>query len=173
MAAWLRRHNHEVHTLNLTPSNGDAPIEQLAQQLAGFVESCLGGNTPIDIVGFSMGGIVARYYLQRLGGIDRVHRFIAISSPHTGTWTAFLRNKAAARQMRPGSAFLNDLNSDSAMLNRIRVTTIWTPLDLMILPARSGAGCPGHSTCVRVLAHPLMVRDRRVLRLIDQILTPM
>ncbi len=38
-----------------------------------------------------MGGVVSRYYLQRLGGLARVRRFVTISSPHHGTVTAYLR----------------------------------------------------------------------------------
>jgi triacylglycerol lipase len=171
MADWLRRHDHEVHTLNLRPNNGDAPLDQLAQQLAAFAASRFDKAPTFDMVAFSMGGLVARYYLQRLGGIDRVHRFIAISAPHRGTWTAFLRNNPGARQMRPGSAFLTDLNRDVELLGRIRTTTIWTPLDLMIVPATSSAGCPGPSLRVNVPIHPLMLRDRRVLKLVHRILT--
>ncbi len=171
MADWLRCHDHEVHTLNLTPNNGDAPLDQLADQLAAFAASRFGVTRSFDIVAFSMGGLVARYYLQRLGGLDRVHRFIAISSPHHGTWTAFLRRNPGARQMRPGSAFLADLNRDVEALNRIRASTIWTPLDLMIFPANSSARCPGPSLRVNVPIHPLMLRDRRVLQLVHRILT--
>lgn len=171
MAAWLRRYDHEVHTLNLTPNNGDAPLDQLAQQLSAFAASRFGPTNPFDIVAFSMGGLVARYYLQRLGGIHRVHRFIAISAPHLGTWIAFLRNNPGARQMRPGSAFLTDLNRDVESLGSIRTTTIWTPLDLMIVPASSSARCPGPSLLVTVPLHPLMLRDRRVLKLVHRILT--
>ena len=64
-----------------------------------------------------MGGIVCRYYLQRLGGIARVDRFVAISAPEHGTWWAntcpaeLLRWPGVA-QLRPDSAFLRDLNSD-------------------------------------------------------------
>ena len=171
MAAWLRDHEHEVHTLNLTPNNGDAPLERLADQLAAFAVSRFGATRSFDIVGFSMGGIVARYYQQRLGGIDRVNRFIAISSPHHGTWMAFLGKNPGARQMRPGSAFLADLNRDVESLRRIRTATIWTPLDLMIVPAASCARCPGPSMRVNVPIHPLMLRDGRVMKLVHRILT--
>jgi len=170
MADWLRRHGYDVHTLNLAPSNGDAPLDELAHQLADVAAARFGTARPFDIVAFSMGGLVARYYLQRLGGIDRVHRFIAISAPHEGTWTAFLRMNSGARQMRPGSAFLTDLNRDIESLGRIRTTTIWTPLDLMIVPARSSSRCPGASRRVNVAAHPLMLRSRRVLKLVQQLL---
>lgn len=170
MADWLRRDNYEVHTPDLTPANGDAPLEELAGQFARFIESRFPSAAPIDIVAFSMGAIVARYYLQRLGGRERVHRFIAISAPHNGTWTAFLRNNSGARQMRPHSAFLSDLNRGVPALSHIRVTNIWTPFDLMILPASSCVFCPGPSIRVNVLAHPLMVRDRRVLKIVCELL---
>jgi triacylglycerol lipase len=83
--------------------------------------------------------------------------------PHNGTWTAFLRANAGARQMRPGSRFLADLNADASILNRLPVTSIWTPFDLMIFPARSSLLAFGRSVRVGVPAHALMIRSRRVL----------
>jgi triacylglycerol lipase len=119
MIPWLQSKGLQVHSLNLIPNNGDAGIDELARQLAAYVGAAVPPGQFVDLVGFSMGGLIARYYLQRLGGLERVQRFIAISSPHSGTWTAFLRGNPAARQMRPGSDFLKDLNRDAAILNRI------------------------------------------------------
>jgi len=53
----------------------------LGQQVANYVAATFAPK-PFDLVGFSMGGIVSRYYVQRLGGIDRVQRFITLAS-HT------------------------------------------------------------------------------------------
>ena len=117
----------QVHSLNLIPNNGDAGIDELARQLSVFVGTTVPAGQFVDLVGFSMGGLVARYYLQRLGGLERVKKFIAISSPHNGTWTAFLRRNPGGRQMRPGSDLLKDLNRDAAVLDRIQLTTIRTP----------------------------------------------
>ena len=65
-----------------------------------------------------MGGLVSRYYVQRLGGIERVRRLITISTPHQGTLWAHMVGNPGSRQMRPGSAFLSKLNHDAAMLER-------------------------------------------------------
>ena len=94
----LQLHGRDVHCLNLTPNNGDVGLDELAQQIVNYVDSRFDTGETIDLVGFSMGGLVARYYVQRLGGLERVRRFITISSPHNGTCTAFLRwNKGVRR----------------------------------------------------------------------------
>lgn len=166
MGEFLTGYGFEVHRLSLIPSNGDAGLDLLASQVAAYVD-----GRRMDLVGFSMGGVVARYYVQRLGGLANVERLVTISSPHRGTWTGFLRRNAGARQMRPGSMFLNDLNRDVESLNQISFTSIWTPLDLMIVPASSSVLPAGRSIRVNVPCHPWMVTDRRVLSLVQQLLT--
>ena len=62
--------------------------------------------------------------------------------------------------MRPKCQFVEDLNQDIAILDQINFTSIWTPLDAMIVPASSShlpagqevilnddAACAGDSTC--------------------------
>jgi triacylglycerol lipase len=162
MAHTLRRDGWTVFTPTLSPSGCQVGNEVLAQQLSDFIEANVPHDKRCDLVGFSMGAIVCRYYLQRLGGIARVDRFVAISAPEHGTWwaktcpTELLRLPGVA-QLRPGSAFLRDLNSDAQMLDRVRFTTIWTPLDLMILPAASSRMPVGSETKLWVPLHPLMV----------------
>jgi triacylglycerol lipase len=136
--------------------------EVLAQQLSDFINANVPRDTRCDLVGFSMGGIICRYYLQRLGGIARVDRFVAISAPEHGTWWASVcpgecQRLPGVAQLRPGSAFLRDLNSDAQMLDRVRFTTIWTPLDLMIVPATSSRMPVGNEMKLWVPLHPLMV----------------
>jgi triacylglycerol lipase len=158
-----------VHAISLSPNNGDVGLEHLAQQVANYAATTF-VNQPFDLVGFSMGGIVSRYYVQRLGGIHQVQRFITISSPHYGTQIANFRFNQGASQMRRSSAFLNDLNRDVAMLNRIQFTSIWTPFDLMIVPAESSCLPVGKTMQLPVLLHPWMVRDVRSLEAIATVL---
>jgi triacylglycerol lipase len=170
MKPYLARGGLTVHALNLIPNNGKAGLIELARQLDAHVAASFAADQAIDIIGFSMGGLVSRYYIQRFGGIHRVRKFVTIGTPHRGTWTAFLRANPGARDMRPGSSFLQDLNRDAAMLDGISFTSIWTPFDLMIVPAASSRLAVGRSVSVRTLAHPLLVRDPQVLRLVLGIL---
>ena len=108
-------------TLNLKPSNGDVGLDHIALQVQEFVESKIPHGNQFDLVGFSMGGLVSRYYMQRLGGIERVRRLITISTPHQGTLWAHMVGNPGSRQMRPGSVFLSKLNHDAAMLERVNL----------------------------------------------------
>lgn len=170
MTQQLERSGWQVYSLDLIPSNGDCELDQLAQQLANFVEYAIPADQPIDLVGFSMGGLVSRYYVQRLGGIDRVQRFVTISTPHNGTIAAHLSLRPGCLQMRPNSSFLNDLNRDVKMLDRINFTSIWTPLDGIIIPANSSVLPVGETIQIPVPLHAWMVSDKRAITLVAEAL---
>ena len=164
----LRRHleSHGFHAeaVNLRPSLGQAGMEELAAQVAEFAEERFGPFAAMDVVGFSMGGLVARYYVQKLGGADRVRRLITLASPHHGTLLAWCIPNPGCRQMRPGSAFLRELNADQEWLQRVEVTSFWTPLDLMILPASSSRLEGATNLRKWVLAHPMLVSQRSCIQ---------
>lgn len=164
MARYLTGLGWAVYDLSLTPNNGDACLDALAKQVADYVDQTFSPDTPFDLVGFSMGGLVARYYVQRLGGIRRVQRFITLSSPHNGTWVAYGSLRPGCMQMRPNHPFLQDLNRDIAMLDQINFTSIWTPLDAMIVPANSSLVSVGRSVKVWVSLHRDMVSDPKSLQ---------
>ncbi|WP_448599705.1 esterase/lipase family protein [Thermoleptolyngbya sp.] len=171
MAPYLASQGWQVHHPSLTPSNGDVGLDVLAEQLSDYVQQVIPTGQPFDLVGFSMGGIISRYFVQRLGGLERVRRFVTISSPHCGTWTAYLRSNLGASQMCVQSPFLRDLNQDANCLERLNFTSIWTPLDLMILPARSSCLGIGREVVLNVPAHAWMLHHPRSLRAIAQALS--
>ncbi|MBW4645317.1 MAG: triacylglycerol lipase [Goleter apudmare HA4340-LM2] len=170
MASYLRQRGWSIHTLDLIPNNGAVSLEQLAKQVDDYVATNFVPEQTIDLVGFSMGGIVSRYYLQRLGGIKRVQRFITISSPHYGTVIAYGSRLPGCVQMRTNSAFLKDLNSDAVMLKQLNFTSIWTPYDLMIVPANSSQMLLGREVVVSVALHPWMLKDPRSLATVAEAL---
>ncbi|MTJ06627.1 triacylglycerol lipase [Anabaena sp. UHCC 0204] len=171
MAFYLRQRGLSVHTLDLFPNNGVEVLDKLGQQVADYIDNTFESEQPLNLVGFSMGGIVSRYYIQRLGGIKRVQRFITISSPHKGTIVAYGSWLPGCLQMRPHSLFLEDLNSDVQMLKQLNFTSIWTPYDLMILPATSSQLGIGKEIVLPVILHPLMLTNTQVLAIVLERLT--
>ncbi len=170
MTQQLEQFGWKTYGLDLMPSNGDCKLEQLAQQLARYIDANLPMDQPFDLVGFSMGGLVSRYYVQRLGGLDRVERFVSISTPHNGTISAYLSQRPGCVQMRPNSEFLTDLSRDVKMLDRVNFTSIWTPLDGIIVPANSSVLPVGESIQIKVPLHAWMVSDKRAIALVAEAL---
>ncbi|MEL7037656.1 MAG: triacylglycerol lipase [Cyanobacteria bacterium J06592_8] len=171
MSAELTKQGWDVHSFNLVPNYGFLGLDRLAEQVTNYVEQTFPPEQPIDLVGFSMGGIVSRYYVQRLGGIERVQRFVTISSPHNGTWTAYPYVTPGALQMRPKCQFLEDLNQDVAQLNQVNFTSIWTPRDLMIVPANSSQLPVGQDIQLDVWLHAWMVEDPRCINVVAETLS--
>ncbi|WP_438005006.1 alpha/beta fold hydrolase [Sorangium sp. So ce321] len=159
---------------DLVPNDGRASIERLAAQLDAAVEAALAGAAPggaVDVVGFSMGALVTRYYIQRGRGRARVRRFVSISGPHRGTLNAMWLPHEGVRQMRPDSPLLRDLAADPDPWGPVEVHVLYTPFDVMILPARSSE-LPGARTtrAVPVALHRWMLSDRRVLDSVAELL---
>jgi triacylglycerol lipase len=171
MSIHLQKCGFNIYALDLVPSNGDVGLDILAQQIADYVSKNFPNDQMLDIVGFSMGGIVSRYYIQRLGGIKRVQRFITISSPHHGTMAAYASKRPGCVHMRPDSLFLKDLNSDALMLKDINFTSIWTPYDLIILPANSSQMPFGNEVIIPSMLHPWMLLDIRSLKAVEMALS--
>jgi triacylglycerol lipase len=165
LAAYLRSRGREVLCLSPQPSDGTAGIDELACRLAGLIDAALGPDRPFDYFGFSMGGLIGRYYLQSLGGAARMQRMVTLATPHLGTWSAYgAPGRPAVRQMRPGSDFLTMLNAGHAALDGMDFAALWTPFDLSVTPAHF-AYLPGRPA-QRLLSpfHGLLVYDPWVIR---------
>jgi triacylglycerol lipase len=94
------------------------------------------GGMPVAIVAHSMGGLVARAALAA-GGPGLVSRIVTIASPHHGTALARLSRSAPARQMRPGSSWLQALNASEHGAWPVPVTSIYSLHDNLVVPPRS------------------------------------
>lgn len=163
LAAYLRREGHETLIFEYRPSNGQLPLDQAAQQLAAFIEK---QRLPpkFDLVGFSMGGLISRHYMQRLGGVERVEHFVTLAAPHQGTVLAGVNRRPGVIQMRRGSDFLRDLERDVDCLKSVKFTSFYTPLDLIIVPARSSEMPQARNVRIWAAIHPSLILERRCLR---------
>ena len=53
-------------------ATAESTLPLLLQRLAGSLDTLLGGGTPIDLAGFSFGGLVAAHLAAQRGGVDRL-----------------------------------------------------------------------------------------------------
>ncbi|KRC95798.1 MULTISPECIES: triacylglycerol lipase [unclassified Streptomyces] len=133
---------HRVESLNYSPLTCD--IRTAAELLGRHIEEICErtGSVQVDVVGHSLGGLIARYYVQRLGGDVRVRTLVTLGTPHSGTRVAPLANAhPIVRQMRPGSAVIEEL-SRPAPGCRTRFVSFWSDLDHLMDPLESA--CVDH-----------------------------
>jgi triacylglycerol lipase len=144
----------ELNTWSYNTAQSNATT---AQQLASKVNSVLAatGAARLDLISHSMGGLSTRYYVKNLGGGPRVDEFVSLAGPNHGTGTANLCFwNTSCFEMRPGSSFLNALNSGDETPSTPRYGTWWSPCDEVINPdtstilsgaANTQTSCVSHS----------------------------
>lgn len=149
LQAYLRLHGHRRQLAFNYRSSGS--IEKLALRLKRDIDKTVGGGR-IDMVAHSMGGLVARCYLQLLGGARRVDRLITMGTPHHGTHAANFIPSGLVRQLLPESPFIQHLNAQQPP-EGLRALSIVAGRDLLIQPVAS-ASCPfGESVHFDDLGH--------------------
>ncbi len=149
-------------------SVGDVPTS--AGQLATFVDQVLAatGANKVDLVGWSQGGMMPRWYLRFDGGAAYVHDLVGLAPSNHGTTvdgmsalfdalTALglpapltLAQCQACTQQLAGSAFLQELNAGRDTVPGVRYTVIETEDDEVVTPYTSAFlnGAAGTTTNV-------------------------
>jgi len=135
-AALRRRGFGVVHAVNysvLTAVRGD--IGQAALSFGRQVEHVCEqtGAERVHVVGHSLGGLIARYYVQCCGGDGRVDTLVTLGTPHRGTVAAYLLPTRLAGQLRPGSALLAELDQPATGC-RTRFVSVWSEMDQIVIP---------------------------------------
>ena len=110
-------------------------VERGAAELHAEIERIAAGGTPrVVLVCHSMGGLVARRYLQEHGG-GRVSRLVTIASPHNGTVLSRMGIGEHARQMRERSSFLEALSrAEAAGAPTVPAASIYSVHDNLVAP---------------------------------------
>jgi pimeloyl-ACP methyl ester carboxylesterase len=166
MARRLRAHGHgPIYGLNyFSLQTVRASAEQLARQIDRVLEH--ERVEKVDLIAHSLGGIVARYYIERMSGGPKVGRLVTIGTPHGGTAIGrYGIGIPAARDLRGGSVVLTDLGPVRA---GAVYTSIWSRADAIVQPPESSSIAPaGVDEVFDDLGHLSLVLSPRVVDLID------
>ena len=138
MRRGLRRRGFtQICTWNYSPWLSD--VARGAADLGAHIEEVCEqtGHDRVHVVGHSLGGLIARYHVQRQGGHLRVESLVTLGTPHQGSVLAHVVPTPMIRQLRPGSPVLQEL-AEPAPGCRTRVTAVYSDLDQIVLPTRSG-----------------------------------
>jgi triacylglycerol esterase/lipase EstA (alpha/beta hydrolase family) len=140
----------------IAPSMFDAMgnIANSAAQLRSFVDQVLAvtGASKVDIVGWSQGGMMPRYYINDLGGASYVHELVALAPSNYGTTLDGIQQlvdslgadgvvtsllspfcEACVQQLQ-GSSFLDALNAGGGTRLGVHYVVIETRYDEVVTP---------------------------------------
>ncbi len=144
---------------------GLAPMEQGAIQLRKFVHRVLvaTGAAKVDVVGHSEGTVMPRYWMEFLGGVRKVNRYVMLTPIWHGTniaaagtlsssgqalhpggpalfWGEFtsVTSCGYCSEVITGSPFMTKLNAHGMALPGVTYTNILTRYDELVWPYTSG-----------------------------------
>lgn len=141
-----------------------AGVRTIARSLAKLVDR-IPENTRIHIVGHSLGGVVARWYVQELGGYARVTQTFSLGSPFRGTRVAHPFPFLVGADLHTKSRLLQRLR-DRAHEVRVPHTSILGDADRLIVPQDSAILPSGDVALFTGLGHNALLYDKRVQALI-------
>jgi triacylglycerol lipase len=131
----LRRGFSRLRTFSYSPLTLD--VRRTAERMRGEIEALCeeSGSEQIHVIGHSLGGLIARYYIQRLGGHERVHTCVTLGTPHQGTMAARLLPWPLVKQVRPDSELMAEL-AEPAPGCSTRFLAFYSDVDQLIVPQR-------------------------------------
>ena len=141
---------------------GKTSLENLAKDLDCQIKTMIDPGIEIDLVGFSMGGLISRVWLQHYNGFSRTKRFFSIGTPHNGSYTAQLIPSwlfKGIAEMKKGSYLLTKLNDDLSALEKVECMSFYTKWDLMSFPGWHSKLSVGNSQQLPVLTHKELITN--------------
>jgi len=148
---------------------GLTPVPEAAELLGSHIEAAFGLEQPVDLLGFSIGGVIARTWIQLLGGHHRTRRFISVGSPQQGTLTAQPwpgRLLAGIADLKWGSPLLEQLNGNLDTLAGVECCSFYSAIDLAVLPGWRAVLPVGRTQVLPVWAHPQLLRAPQSVQLL-------
>ena len=141
LAGKLRAAGRSAAVVGL-PGDGTGDLREAARALDVAVSAELAnGAASVDVIGYSAGGVTARYWAKELGGAAKARRVITLGSPHHGSKVARVALRfaggscpVACRQLVPGSDLLDALNAGDETPDGPQWLALWTAQDGTVTP---------------------------------------
>lgn len=133
--ALRRRGFRNLVTINLSSYHNEEALTELVAKKVDELRHHLNVDR-VHLVGHSMGGIIARNYLQLRGGEDKVDRCVCLGTPHAGSKLTPFTLTTLSKVLVPNSAFLNRLAA-APPPQKAKMFNIYSSKDNMVVPSSS------------------------------------
>jgi len=152
----------EYFAPTLNHEYGMTSIVELTNLLNRLILEKYGYEKELDILGFSMGGIIGSYWIKKFYGFKRTRRFITVGSPHKGTLTSQLVPRYPFKgisEMKINSTLLRELSESDHLLSRINCISFFTYWDLMVFPGWRAYLNSGEKISLNIYKHKNLIRN--------------
>jgi len=141
-----------VANLGDVPGTTTGSPRDYAREVRREVESLYDRYGQVNVLGHSMGGIDARWYVEKMGGEDLVDNLMTLGTPHQGTYAAYLGYLSqGGRSLTPSSDLIATLNEDGPA-ESVTYTSVWGKADALVVPSDHGRLPWNGEQCVRNVA---------------------
>ena len=141
---------------------GKVSIIDLTNFLNQLIINKYGLDKEIDLLGFSMGGIIGSYWLKNFEGNKRIKKFISVGSPHKGTLTAQIVPRFPLKgisEMKINSKLLKDLYASNDFLENVNCISFFTNWDLMVFPGWKAYLPKGNKYSLNIFKHKNLMKN--------------
>lgn len=152
----------------------DGAVAENAEPLRAFIEQVRRETKQeqVDIIAHSLGGLIARYAIQRLDQAMGVRTLITMATPHRGTYAAQYANTPVMWELRPDSELLAELNGDDWGQYPTRLVAIYSNRDVYVVPAEHMTHTQAESIFLPGLSHSQYLVSPVAFRTVAAHLTP-
>lgn len=129
--------------------SGGITLRDYVERPGGFADRMAPiRNNQIDIVAHSFGGLVSRYYIERLGGAPKVRTLTMLGTPNAGVWLGYLTPLCKLAPLSGPLALVcaaletqavHDMAPDSFFLGLLNAGLVTPPTDYFVI-AGTGDG---------------------------------
>ncbi|MEO8875616.1 MAG: hypothetical protein ABI461_08520 [Polyangiaceae bacterium] len=160
----LRRRldSYGIHSATFTHLPG-VGVQRIALSLAKLVDR-IPRTARVHIVGHSLGGLVARWYVDELGGYSRVSQTISLASPFGGAHHATYFPYLVGADLHPESQLLARLRERARA--DVPHTSIIGSADKVVFPVQSAFFGHGERIVLRHRGHNTLLYDNEVARIV-------
>jgi triacylglycerol lipase len=162
----MRAHLEEeagAHVASFTHAPGMG-VRAIAKRLSKLIDR-IPRRARVHLVGHSLGGVVARWYVQELGGHDRVVQTISLGSPFAGTEHAKVFPFLIGKDLHSESAVLAKLRS-SEYATRVPHMSIVAEDDRVVVPFHSAMFHIGEVVVMPGRGHNSLLFDDEVAEIV-------
>ncbi|MFW6050348.1 MAG: alpha/beta fold hydrolase [Myxococcota bacterium] len=144
-----------------------ASFAAIVHRLNRLVERTLPAGARVSLVGHSLGGLAARWYVQEMGGRARVDRLVTLATPHAGTEVARLLPLPLGQAIHPEGSVVQRLEQRAHLLADVPHTMVVAGRDRLIDPVESAAAAPqGRVVWLPDVGHNEILYDARSHRIV-------